>query len=83
MNIKLYPGKAIRYAINNTAVLERKIRGLGIHACGFIVANDPITNWAPISTVSIEDSNGNDEILRCVHKPKMFSNSITRGCRSI
>ena len=66
MNIKLYPGKAIRYAINNTAVLERKIRGLGIHACGFIVANDPITNWAPISTVSIEDSNGNDEILRCV-----------------
>ncbi|MDD6124849.1 MAG: hypothetical protein PUB56_01125, partial [Paraprevotella sp.] len=27
---------------------------------------DPITNWVPISTISIEDSNGNDEILRCV-----------------
>ena len=53
-------------AIDNTAVLERKIRGLGIHACGFIVANDPITNWAPIFTISIEESNGNDEILRCV-----------------
>ena len=59
-------GLPLNNAIDNTAVLERKIRGLGIHACGFIVANDPITNWAPISTVSIEDSNGNDEILRCV-----------------
>ena len=59
-------GQPLNNAIDNTAVLERKIRGLGIHACGFIVANDPITDWAPISTVSIEDSNGNDEILRCV-----------------
>ncbi len=59
-------GLPLNNGIDNTAVLERKIRGLGIHACGFIVANDPITNWAPISTVSIEDSNGNDEILRCV-----------------
>ena len=59
-------GQPLNNAIDNTAVLERKIRGLGIHACGFIVANDPITNWAPISTVSIGDSNGNDEILRCV-----------------
>lgn len=59
-------GQSLNNAIDNTAVLERKIRGLGIHACGFIVANDPITNWTPISTVSIEDSNGNDEILRCV-----------------
>ena len=59
-------GLPLNNAIDNTAVLERKIRGLGIHACGFIVANNPITDWAPISTVSIEDSNGNDEILRCV-----------------
>ena len=47
-------------------VLKRKVRGIGIHACGFIVAKEPITNWVPIATVSIEDSNGNDEILRCV-----------------
>ena len=46
--------------------LKRKVRGLGIHACGFVVANEPITNWAPIATASIEDSNGNDEIVRCV-----------------
>ena len=48
------------------SVLKRKVRGLGIHACGFVVANEPISNWAPIATVGIEDSNGNNEILRCV-----------------
>ena len=58
-------GQSLNNAIDNTAVLERKIRGLGIHACGFIVANDPITNWAPISTVSIEDSKGNEQTVRC------------------
>ena len=48
------------------SVLKRKVRGLGIHPCGFVVANEPISNWAPIATVGIEDSNGNDKILRCV-----------------
>ena len=56
----------LRTAIDNAEVLNRKIRDIGVHACGFIVANEPITNWVPISTVDIEDSNGNDEILRCV-----------------
>ena len=48
------------------SVLKRKVRSLGIHACGFIVANEPISNRAPIATVGFKDSNGNDEILRCV-----------------
>ena len=48
------------------SVLRRRVRNLNVHACGFIVANDPITNWAPIATVGIEDSEGNDKILRCV-----------------
>ena len=48
------------------SVLKRKVRGLDVHVCGFIVANEPISNWAPIATVDIEDSNGNDKILRCV-----------------
>ena len=56
----------LRTAIDNAEVLNRKIRDIGVHACGFIVANEPITNWAPISTIGIEGSNGNDEILRCV-----------------
>lgn len=59
-------GIPLRNAFANTAVLEKKIRGLGIHACGFIVANEPVSNWAPIATISVEDANDNDEILRCV-----------------
>ena len=59
-------GIPLRNAFANTAILERKICGLGVHACGFVVADEPVYDWAPISTVSIEDSNGNDEILRCV-----------------
>ncbi len=59
-------GNPLRNAFANTAVLEKKIRGLGIHACGFIVANEPVSNWAPIATIGVEDANGNDEILRCV-----------------
>lgn len=59
-------GLPLNNAIDNTAVLERKIRGLGIHACGFIVSNEPITNWAPISTICFDDSNGNNMTLRCV-----------------
>ena len=48
------------------SVLRRRVRDLNVHACGFVVANEPISNWAPIATVGIEDSNGNDKILRCV-----------------
>ena len=59
-------GLPMDYAIEETAVLEHKARGLGVHACGFIIANEPISNWAPIATISMEDSNGNEEILRCV-----------------
>ena len=51
---------------SDDSVLKRTVRGLDVHACGFIVANDPITNWAPIATVGIEDSEGNDKTLRCV-----------------
>ena len=53
-------------AIEEAAVLERKVHDLGVHACGFVVANEPISNWAPIATVSMEDFNGNGEVLRCV-----------------
>lgn len=49
-------GASLRKAFDNTAVLERKIRGLGVHACGSVVADEPVSNWAPVSTCSIEDS---------------------------
>ncbi len=58
-------GNPLRNAFANTAILERKICGLGVHACGFIVADEPVSKWAPISTCSIEDSKGNEQIVNC------------------
>ena len=36
----------IKYA----KMLEGTIRGTGIHACGFIICRDPISDWVPVST---------------------------------
>lgn len=58
-------GASLRNAFDNTAVLERKIRGLGVHACGAVVADEPVSNWAPVSTCSIEDSKGNEKLMNC------------------
>ena len=58
-------GNPLRNAFANTAILERKICGLGVHACGFVVADESVSEWAPISTCSIEDSKGNEQIVNC------------------
>ena len=58
-------GASLRKTFDNTAVLERKIRGLGVHACGSVVADEPVSNWAPVSTCSIEDSKGNEKLVNC------------------
>lgn len=58
-------GASLRNAFDNTAVLERKIRGLGVHACGYVVADEPVSNWAPVSTCPIEDSKGNEKLVNC------------------
>lgn len=58
-------GASLRKAFDNTAVLERKIRGLGVHACGSVVADEPVSNWAPVSTCSKEDSKGNEKLVNC------------------
>ncbi len=58
-------GASLRNAFDNTAVLERKIRELGVHACGAVVTDEPVSNWAPVSTCSIEDSKGNERLVNC------------------
>ena len=58
-------GIHLRNAFANTAILERKICGLGVHACGFVVVDKPVSDWAPVSTCSIEDSKGNEQIVNC------------------
>ena len=35
-------GIPLRNAFANTAILERKICGLGVHACEFVVADEPM-----------------------------------------
>lgn len=41
----------IRYA----KMLEGTIRGTGLHACGFIICRDPISDWVPVSTATDPD----------------------------
>jgi len=43
--------------------LEGTIRGTGIHACGFIICRDPISEWVPISTA--DDPDFPDEKTNC------------------
>lgn len=42
------------------------LTGNGLHQCGFVVADKPITNWASISTLDIEDSSGKQKRINCV-----------------
>ena len=65
VTFRTFVGNPLRNAFANTAILERKICGLGVHACGFVVADEPVSDWAPISTCSIEDSKGNEQTVRC------------------
>lgn len=44
----------IKYA----KMLEGTVRGTGIHACGFIICRDPISDWVPISTADDPDFKG-------------------------
>ena len=44
----------IKYA----KMLEGTVRGTGIHACGFIICRDPISNWVPVSTADDPDFPG-------------------------
>ena len=49
----------IKYA----KMLEGTIRGTGIHACGFIICRDPISDWVPVSTA--DDPDFKDQKTNC------------------
>ena len=49
----------IKYA----KMLEGTVRGTGIHACGFIICRDPISDWVPISTA--DDPDFKDQKTNC------------------
>ena len=44
-----------RNTIKYAKMLEGTVRGTGIHACGFIISRDPISNWVPTSTADDPD----------------------------
>ncbi len=49
----------IKYA----KMLEGTVRGTGIHACGFIICRDPISDWVPVSVA--EDKSDPGHKLHC------------------
>lgn len=44
-----------RNTIKYAKMLEGTIRGTGIHACGFIICRNPISDWVPVSTATDPD----------------------------
>ena len=47
--------ESLRNTIKYAKMLEGTVRGTGIHACGFIICRDPISDWVPVSTVDDPD----------------------------
>ena len=46
---------SLRNTIKYAKMLEGTVRGTGIHACGFIICRDPISEWVPVSTADDPD----------------------------
>jgi DNA polymerase-3 subunit alpha len=53
----------LRNTIMYAKMLEGTVRGTGIHACGFIICRDPISDWVPVSVA--EDKTDPGHKLRC------------------
>ena len=49
------PDPALRNTIKYARMLEGTVRGTGIHACGFIICRDPISDHVPVSTADDPD----------------------------
>ena len=49
------PNPALRNTIKYAKMLEGTVRGTGIHACGFIICRDPISDHVPVSTADDPD----------------------------
>ena len=54
---------ALRNTIKYAKMLEGTVRGTGIHACGFIICRDPISDWVPVSTA--DDPDFKDQKTNC------------------
>ena len=52
------PDERKRNTIKYAKMLEGTIRGTGIHACGFIICRNPISDWVPVCTADDPDFPG-------------------------
>ena len=50
--------RALANTIKYAKMLEGTVRGTGIHACGFIICRDPISDHVPLSTADDPDFKG-------------------------
>ncbi len=57
------PDPKLHNTMEYAKMLEGTVRGTGIHACGFIICRDPISDWVPVSIA--EDKSGPGHKLRC------------------
>lgn len=55
--------QTVQNAISDTKVLDGTIKGMGVHACGFIVSNSPISDWAPVCVQ--DDLDVESRTIRC------------------
>ena len=55
--------ESLRNTIKYAKMLEGTVRGTGIHACGFIICRDPISDWVPVSTA--DDPDFKDQKTNC------------------
>lgn len=56
------PDPLLRDTIRYAKMLEGNVRNTGVHACGFIICRDNISDWVPVSTAKDKDSG---EELHC------------------
>lgn len=52
------PDPRLSNTIKYAKMLEGTVRNTGIHACGFIICKDPISDWVPVSTADDPDFKG-------------------------
>ena len=56
------PDPLLRDTIRYAKMLEGNVRNTGVHACGFIICRDPISDWVPVSTARDKETG---EDLHC------------------
>ena len=50
------PDPVMRDTLRYAKMLEGNVRNTGVHACGFIICRDNISDWVPVSTAEDKDT---------------------------